>query len=173
MISRFRELFQPDFHLQRINDIDLARLKSRGIKGLIIDIDNTIMPYSETQLDDNVSVWVNRAKELEFKITFVSNTLPDRAEKVEDYFDLLAYGYSGKPFTKAFKRALADMKVANNQIAVIGDQIFTDVLGGNRAGFLTILVEPLESKDFILTTIFRLLEKLFYDRVCGLGERSF
>ncbi len=107
-----------------------------------------------------------------FKIIFVSNTVPERAEFVSNYFDKPAYGYAAKPFRFAFKKAIKKMDLSNDRIAIIGDQIFTDILGGNLAGFLTILVEPIESKDFFLTRIFRWFEGLFYDRKKRLMQKE-
>ena len=164
MFSFIKKYFQPDYHFEAINKIEASLLRDSNIKGLIIDIDNTTMPYSSKEMKAVISDWINKVADENFKIIFVSNTIPDRAKFVSDYFDKPAYGYAAKPFKFAFKKAIRDMNLSSDRIAIIGDQIFTDILGGNLSGFLTILVEPIESKDFFLTRIFRWLEGLFYDR---------
>jgi len=172
MFAFIKKYFQPDHHFESINKIDSKILKESKIEGLIIDIDNTTMPYSSKEMKVIVSDWINKMSDENFKIIFVSNTVPERAEFVSNYFDKPAYGYAAKPFRFAFKKAIKKMDLSNDRIAIIGDQIFTDILGGNLAGFLTILVEPIESKDFFLTRIFRWFEGLFYDRKKRLMQKE-
>jgi len=172
MLSFIKKYLQPDYHFNCMSDIDLKLFRESNIKGLIIDIDNTTMPYSSKKLQVVIKDWINKVDNEDFEITFVSNTIPKRADFVSNYFNKPAYGYAAKPFGFAFKRAIKSMDLSNEKIAIIGDQIFTDILGGNLAGFMTILVEPIESKDFFLTNIFRWFESLFYDRNKGLMQKE-
>ncbi|MFW6230386.1 MAG: YqeG family HAD IIIA-type phosphatase [Halanaerobium sp.] len=172
MFSFIKRYLQPDYHFNCISDIDFNLLKDYNIKGIILDIDNTTMAYSSKELKSVISDWINKVADEDFRVTFVSNTTPERADFVSNYFDKPAYGYAAKPFGFAFKRAIQSMDLSNEKIVMIGDQIFTDILGGNLAGFMTILVEPIESKDFFLTSIFRWFEALFYDRNRSLMQKE-
>lgn len=172
MFSFIKEFLQPDDHFNCMCQIDATLLKESNIKGLIIDIDNTTMPYSSNELKVVIVDWINKVDNEDIEIVFVSNTISARADFVSDYFNKPAYGYAAKPFGFAFKKAMRSMNLSNEKIAIIGDQIFTDILGGNLAGFMTILVEPIESKDFFLTSIFRWFEALFYDRDKSLMQKE-
>lgn len=149
---------KPDKKISSISEINLEELKHNNLTGLIIDIDNTVMPYGEQVIPENIRNWLNKAEEMNFSIYFISNTLKNRSEYIEETLGHPACSQSLKPRKKYFYRAQKYFGLSEEEIVVIGDQIFTDILGGNRAGFNTILVEPLNEKDFILTKFFRWLE---------------
>ncbi len=153
--------FRPDRKISTITDINLEELKQNQLIGLIIDIDNTIMPYGEQDIPENIKKWLETADAMNFRIYFLSNTMQDRANYVEETLGYPACSHSLKPRKKCFYQAQKYFGLAEEEIVVIGDQIFTDIFGGNRAGFNTILVEPLNNKDFILTKFFRMLENFF------------
>lgn len=172
MLFNLKEYLQPDYHFNCMSDINVNLLNNFKIKGIIIDIDNTTMAYSSKEFKVAIQNWIKEIDNKNFQIVFVSNTVPKRAEFVSKYFNKPAYGYAAKPFRFAFNKAINDMNLPNKNIAIIGDQIFTDILGGNLAGFMTILVEPIESKDFFITGIFRWFEALFYDRKKSLMQKE-
>ncbi len=172
MFLNLKEYFQPDYHFNCMSEINSNLFRDSKIKGIIIDIDNTTMAYSSKEFKIVIQDWIKEIDNKNFEIVFVSNTVPERAEFVSKYFNKPAYGYAAKPFRFAFNRAINEMNLSNENIAIIGDQIFTDILGGNRAGFMTILVEPIESKDFFLTGIFRWFEALFFDRNKSLMQKE-
>ncbi|MGM0413898.1 MAG: YqeG family HAD IIIA-type phosphatase [Bacillota bacterium] len=172
MFYFIKKYFQPDYHFNCMSEIDINLLKDSNIKGLIIDIDNTTMAYSSKELKVVIQDWISEIDNKNFEIVFVSNTIPERVEFVGDYFNKPAYGYAAKPFRFAFNKAINHLKLPNEKIAIIGDQIFTDILGGNLTGFMTILVEPIEKNDFFLTKFFRWFETLFYDRSKSLMQKE-
>ncbi len=151
-------LLRPDESVDSVFAIDLKRLRGEGLTGLILDIDNTIMPYSRLEIPPAVMRWIEEAEEENFDICFVSNTLQKRAEFVESTFGLPAYSQCMKPMTRYLIRAQRSIDSSPENIAMIGDQIFTDIVAGNRAGCHTILVDPLEDRDFVLTRGLRWLE---------------
>jgi len=157
----------PDKHLKQVEDIKLEELKKMGIKGMIIDIDNTLIDYNKNMRGSTIE-WVSKAKE-EFKICLVSNNSKQRVSEIADKLSL-DYIYSAtKPRRKGFIEALTKMKLKNTEIAVVGDQVFTDVYGGNRLNMLTILVEQIAIKDIWITKIKRPIEKFVLRRY---NERS-
>lgn len=160
MLSKFK----PDKHFQDIFAIDFDKLRKEGIRGLICDIDNTIVPWSEEKVLAEVTDWFAEIKKKGFKVCLVSNGTDRRVSFFSNQLGLPAVGQAVKPSKRAFQKAQKKLGLKREEIAVIGDQIFTDVFGGNRMGFKTILVEPLSKKEFITTRIMRSLERLVYKR---------
>ena len=145
--------FIPDVYLENIYAIDFKNLKEqKSIKGIILDLDNTIVPWGTKNLDEGVVSWIEQAKQSGIKICIVSNThhnISGIASKLD-----LPYLYSRyKPWRGPFLKAMEIMNTSNNETAVVGDQIFTDVLGGNILHLLTILVSPLSKSDSFGTAI--------------------
>jgi len=154
----------PDNYYESIFDIDIEDLKSLEIKGIVVDIDNTIVPWNDKELSEEVFNWFKKLIKEGFKLCLISNGMSKRVKYFSNQLDIPAIGKAVKPRKKAFKKALNILDVQKDKIAVIGDQIFTDVLGGNRMGFTTILVDPLNKQEFITTKIMRFLEKLVIKR---------
>jgi len=155
--------FKPDQYYRDIFAIDLGLLKEEGIKGIICDIDNTIVPWSEDSVVKEVIDWFEEIKGQGFKICLLSNGKDKRVNYFSKELSLPAVGLAIKPAKKAFRLAQAKLGLAKEEIVVVGDQ-FTDIFGGNRMGFKTILVDPLSEKEFFMTRLMRKLEGLVYKR---------
>ena len=155
---------QADQYYQDIFEIDLDLLKKDGINGLIIDIDNTIVPWSEEAIVIEVVDWFKELSGRGFKICLVSNGANKRVHFFAEELKIPAVGQAVKPFKKAFKSAQKTLNLKPKEIAVIGDQVFTDVFGGNRMGFTTILVDPMSDKELFTTKIMRTIEKFVKGR---------
>lgn len=155
---------QPDQYYQDIFSIDLDLLKKQGIKGIICDIDNTIVPWSKKEVVLKVYDWFTEIERNGLKMCLVSNGTDSRVKSFSQKLDIPAVGLAIKPSKKAFRVAKKILELDNREIAVVGDQIFTDVFGGNRMGFKTILVDPMSKREFFTTKIIRLLEKLVFKR---------
>ncbi len=156
--------FRPDHYYNNIFDVNLNELEREGIKGILCDIDNTIVPWKEKEVMIEVVEWLDNIQERGFRVCLLSNGMNSRVKFFSQKLDIPGIGKAVKPKIKAFKTAMNILKLEKDQIAIIGDQIFTDVLGGNRAGLKTILVDPMDSNEFITTRFFRLLENLFFKR---------
>lgn len=154
------DLCRPDFYYKSIYDINLQQLKELGINGLICDLDNTLLAWNHHQVEPEIKEWIADIKELGISVCILSNSLQVRVDKVSNILQLPAVSQALKPRKRAFKIAINKLNVNQNHIAVIGDQLFTDVFGGNRLGLLTILVDPIANKEFITTKLIRLLEKV-------------
>lgn len=159
--------FFPKAYYDSIFDIQVDDLKKEGIKGIIFDIDNTLVPYDQEEPHEKIISFFEKLKVEGFKIALVSNNTQDRVVKFNEKLKVFAIHKSNKPFTKSFKRALRLMACTKEEAVIIGDQIFTDVYGGNQAGIKTILVVPVSDKDEWITKIKRGLEK----RVIQLYEK--
>ncbi|MBD7964418.1 MULTISPECIES: YqeG family HAD IIIA-type phosphatase [Fictibacillus] len=152
--------FLPDQHVQNIVDITPEMLVERGVKGIITDLDNTLVEWDRPEATPELIEWFTSIKEKGILITIVSNNTQHRVKSFSDPVGIPFIYSARKPMTKAFKRALKDMKLKNEQVVVIGDQLLTDVLGGNRLGLHTILVVPVASSDGFWTRFNRKIERI-------------
>ena len=128
-----------------IYDIDPAALAGRGIRLLLADLDNTLVPYGVPEPTEAVRVW-NRALEEAGVTLFVlsNNRHPQRPERFAHALGVPFLGHAGKPRPAGFRRAMEQMGRTSAQTAMVGDQIFTDILGAKRTGVLALMVEPIQ-----------------------------
>lgn len=154
----------PNAYLKNVKEITMEFLKENNIKALILDVDNTLIDFNKKMLD-NVEKWCEELKLQGIKICILSNS--DKKEKVEMVANKLKipYIYFGmKPFKRGFKKALKILEEENKNTAVVGDQIFTDVIGANRCKMFSILVEPIDKKDLLITKIKRPIENFIINK---------
>lgn len=159
------KLLCPDQQLDSIYDLDTEELRSLGIKGIIADMDNTLVPWNDRSVYPRLARWLAGLKEAGFRVCIVSNNTADRGGQLARDLDIPAFWYAVKPRRRAFRKALRELGLLPEEVAVIGDQVFTDVLGGNRMGLYTILVTPLSDKEFIWTRLVRRLERAVLKRL--------
>lgn len=155
------ELLAPDEMVGRVSEIDLEALAGRGIRGLVLDVDNTLVPWGTTELAPDTVQWVARARE-RFAICLLSNSVRGRrmrvvAERLQ-VPGLAAWGLRRKPFRGGVRAALARTGTRPEQTAMVGDQLLTDILAGNRVGLYTIWVRRITGREFIGTRFNRLVE---------------
>jgi len=150
----------PNQHLENIFELDPDYLWEQGIRGIITDLDNTLVPWSDRTVTPKLAEWFTGLKSRGFKLCIVSNNSRDSGGEVARELEIPAIWYAVKPRVRSFKRVLDEMQLSPDQVAVIGDQIFTDVLGGNRLGLYTIKVTPISEKEFVWTKLMRMLERM-------------
>lgn len=149
----------PTQMIQAIYDLPLDTLKEAGIKGIIFDIDNTLVPYDEAEPNEQIIAFFEKLKAEGFSITLVSNNNEDRVIKFNERLKVFAIHKAQKPRRKYLRRALDFMKCTEQEAILVGDQIFTDVYGGNRLGLATYLVQPISDKDEWQVKLKRKLER--------------
>ncbi len=150
----------PDRYVPRLHDIPLAELSAAGFRGLIIDLDNTLLGFRETELAAEHLAWIAQAHAQGFLMVMVSNNFSDRARGVAHRLGIGCIPNALKPLPFGFMRALKQLGLPRKHVAVVGDQFFTDILGAKLCGNLyTILTEPIETHDFPITKMFRMLER--------------
>lgn len=153
------KILTPHYYYDSIFDIDLDKLKQLGIQGLIIDIDNTLVGW-DTQLPTSaVKDWLEELSKRGFRICLVSNNNKKRVMFFAKELNLPFIYQARKPMKRNFWGAIKLLGTTVNTTAVIGDQIFTDVLGGNRLQLTTILIKPIKSKEFWWTNLVRKIER--------------
>lgn len=151
----------PDRFAPRLHAISLTELRELGIRGLIVDLDNTLLGFRETELAAEHLAWIEEAHERGFEMVMVSNNFSERVRGIAAQLRIDCIPNALKPLPFGFWRALRRLNLPRRQVAVVGDQLFTDVLGAKLCGGLfTILTEPIESKDFPITMLFRFFERL-------------
>jgi uncharacterized protein len=161
------ENFYPDLLIDKVQNINLGILKEKNIKGLILDIDNTLVPQHMKEADKNAVSWIEHVRKAGMKACIVSNASKKRVIKFNERLKLSAIHRASKPGTKSYLKAAKLMELNVGEIAVVGDQVFTDVYGGNKIGMFTILVKPIDKKEILFIKLKRIAEKLVlssYDR---------
>ena len=157
-------ILYPDGHFEKVEEITIKYLQDNKIKALILDVDNTLIDYQK-HLEKSVIQWAKNLKEQGIKLYILSNT--NQKEKVEKVAKALEIPYRNsakKPFKTGFLKVQKELKEKAENIAVVGDQIFTDIIGGNRCRMFTILVEPINPKDFWYTAWKRPIENRIKNR---------
>jgi HAD superfamily phosphatase (TIGR01668 family) len=150
----------PDLHVDSIYDIDLQALRGKGVKGIITDLDNTLIEWDQPSATPKLTEWLKKVEQEGFQLVIVSNNNSVRVGEFASPLGIpFIYG-ARKPFHKAFKKAKLIMGLKANEVVVIGDQLFTDVLGGNRLNLYTILVVPVAQSDGFFTRFNRKLERI-------------
>jgi HAD superfamily phosphatase (TIGR01668 family) len=159
------EKYIPDMYQKSIYTIDYNKLKANGIKCILIDLDNTLVPTSLDYPTKNNIELINELKEMGFKIILFSNSPKKRVKPFKDELQVDASASSMKPLKRKFLKVLNEYKYEQNEVAIIGDQILTDILGGNKVGITTILVNPVSSKDLLFTSLNRYLENRIINKL--------
>lgn len=155
----------PNAYLNKVQDITIEFLMKNNIKALILDVDNTLIDYYKN-LSDEVIQWANEMKGQGIKLYILSNT--NKKEKVEMVAKKLEIPYKSfakKPSRKGFKQIQNELNFESKNIGVVGDQIFTDVIGGNRSKMFTILVDPVTPKDYWYTAWKRPIENFIKQKL--------
>lgn len=155
----------PNAYLEKVQDISIEFLMKNNIKALILDVDNTLIDYYKN-LSDEVIQWASEMKGQGVKLYILSNTnKKDKVEMVAKKLEIPFKSFAKKPSTKGFKRIQNEIDIPPENIGVVGDQIFTDVIGGNRSNMFTILVNPVTPKDYWYTAWKRPIENLVKQKI--------
>ena len=149
----------PEYRFERFNDVTVDFLLSIGVKGVLLDIDNTMEPYENSIPGDHVTSWIHSLHSAGIKTAIISNNEWERVNLFNEQLGLPAYAKAGKPFKKNLLRAMNDIETDREHTIFIGDQILTDVWAAHNAGIRAILVPPINDKKDLFTKFKRLLER--------------
>ena|SRR5690606_38364169 len=156
---RLLKKFLPSEYVKSIYHIKAEDLKAKGIKGIITDLDNTLVEWDRPNATPKLINWLEELKRNDIKVTIVSNNNEQRVRIFSDPLKIPFIYQARKPLGFAFRKAVQMMETTKDETVIIGDQLLTDVLGGNRAGFYTILVIPVASSDGFFTRFNRMIER--------------
>ncbi len=136
--------------LRRAEDLDAEALYRRGVRLLLMDLDNTLAPYHIDKADESVRRWIGRLRAAGIEPFILSNNRGDRPALFAGQLETGYVGRARKPSVKALRRVLAEKGLSPHQAALIGDQVYTDALCAARAGLTAVLVRPISLKNPLL-----------------------
>jgi uncharacterized protein len=144
----------PHRYAHSVLEVRPDELAARGIDGVILDLDNTLVRWAREELTEEILEWISALRRAGIKFCLLSNSvLSRRVERVAAVFGCPNIRKARKPRPDGFHRAMKAMNTTPATTAVIGDQMFTDILGGNRVGLYTILVKPIAKGEFVYTRL--------------------
>ena len=162
-----RAVFRPEGYAVRLSHVSLDDLAARGFLGIIVDLDNTLVGYGQDHLAPEDAAWIAAARARDVRICLGSNNFNARVLRVGAQLGVPAIASALKPLPRGFAAALRVLGTAKRHTIVVGDQLFTDVLGAKLSGLHSILTEPLVATDWLGTRILRLLERALLGRRPG------
>ena len=165
-------MLYPNEYINSVKDITKELLQENNIQGIILDVDNTLIDY-ERRIPEGIPEWVAKMKESGIKFCILSNSnKEEKIKKVATTLDMPYLFFGKKPLKSGFKKAMKVLQLESSKIAVVGDQILTDVIGANRVKMFSILVKPIKEKDYLLTKIKRPIEKLIINQYMKTKEKN-
>jgi len=158
--------FKADFEAADLRRLPLEQLGQLGVRGLIFDLDNTITAWHSMEVSEEVRRWFAALPEKGFSACILSNSHQERVLPMGELLGLPAMHMAKKPLTAGYRKACGKLGLPPEQVAMVGDQLLTDIWGGNRAGLITVLLtELIDDQEFFGTRLFtRRLEKLLRKR---------
>lgn len=155
--ARLRNMLRPDIFVDAVDEVQPDFLKAQGIKALLLDLDDTLVASNATVLTESYRTWLAKLKAKHIPIVIVSNGSPKRVQYWSQELGLPGFALCAKPLF-GFKKALAYLGLEASETAMMGDQLFTDILGAKLVGMKTILVQPLTPGLMPHTRLLRYIE---------------
>lgn len=152
-------IFLPNDYVKSVYDITPEFLKERKVKGIITDLDNTLVEWDRPLATPELVNWFKQMRDAGIQIVIVSNNNEKRVHEFASPINIPFVYKAQKPLGKSYKKALSILNLKKNETVVVGDQLMTDILGGNKSGFHTILVVPVVQTDSKVTRFNRMIER--------------
>ena len=153
------KFFQPTALRERVTDISPDLLQSLGVKALLLDVDNTLATYTSNTPSQGSLEWVRAMEDAGFRMMIISNNFKERVSSFGAMFGLDTLSFAIKPLPVGYLRAARRLGVRCRECAVIGDQIFTDIIGANLCRMKSILLSPIEPEEGFTFKARRFLER--------------
>lgn len=163
--------FVPDLVVSSVSEIPLDQMEQAGIRGFLFDLDNTLVGHYERVIEPDVLQWLEAAQARGFKLAMVTNASSKRALPMADALNMPCVYRARKPLSRGVRTAVKLLELSPAQVAMVGDQLFTDVWAGRRVGTYTIWVRPTSPQEPITTSFKRPLEWLL-TRLVDLPETN-
>lgn len=161
------KLFRPDFIVDSVTEFDAPRLRSLGVRGLLLDVDGALKPHYGTRILPEVAAWIAGLREAGFKLAFFSNGLSERIAPLSASVGVPVFANCCKPLPFRCRRAIRELELTPKETLILGDQLFTDILCGRLVGTQTAYVRPLSPDEPIYTRIKRPFERLLLGKSAG------
>lgn len=153
------EKYIPDIYQKSIYTVDYQKLMDRGVKCILFDLDNTLVPFHIKHANEKISELFNKLREMGLKVIIFSNSPKKRLNVFKEELAVDCLWNAKKPSKRGFEIIMNKYKYNITEIAIVGDQILTDILGGNKVGITTVLINPVSTKDPIWTRPNRFFER--------------
>lgn len=160
-----KDYFKPTWMIERIYQLTPDQLAKHNIKGVITDLDNTLIAWNNPDGTPELRAWLKTMKDAGIPVVILSNNHHGRVKRVADQLGVLFTSDAKKPSRRGFRRAIDMLGVSQDEVVIVGDQLLTDVFGGNRLGIRSILVMPLVETDLVWTLLNRKIEKFLFKRI--------
>ncbi len=145
-------IFCPHRNVSSVIDVTVPHLIEMGIRAVILDLDNTLVKWHQEEIDEDIMVWLQALQQEKMELCILSNSvLSRRSERIAGRLGCHFVRQAKKPGKQGFQKCLELMHTTARETAIVGDQMFTDILGGNRVGIYTIMVTPLQKHEFAYT----------------------
>ena len=152
-------LLYPSMMMHRVQELSPQGLRRAGIRGILLDVDNTLSPHGAPEPEPEALAWVKKMQQEGFLLCIVSNNTKERVAPFAAKLGLAFSSMAGKPLPFGFLRAAAKLGLSRRQVLAVGDQLFTDICGANLAGIRSVLLEPIEPERTLRFRIKRRLER--------------
>jgi hypothetical protein len=153
------KLITPHLQLDSVLEIQPDTIRALGLEGLLLDLDCTLKDYYESCFRPEVLAWVEQMRQERVRMCLLTNGRPHRVEPLAERLGVDCVSFAAKPLARGVRAALAKLALDRTRVALVGDQIFADVLAGRLAGVFTILVRPTTHREPWITHIKRPLER--------------
>jgi len=158
------KMLLPNLYISSCEKIPTKTLLEKGIKVLMADIDNTLISLDTVETNENVVLFLDKMRKANIKVVLVSNNIKSRVAAFANNCGCDYYSFAFKPYPFVFRKVLRDYGIKSSELAIIGDQLFTDILGGKYVKCYTILCKPIVANSgFITTRVFRVLEDISFN----------
>lgn len=158
-------LFTPNYYIHRYDALRVEYLKEHGIELLVCDIDNTLVPHDAADADEAALKFLKQILDAGIQVVFISNNVEERVARFAKCYDLPYYPFALKPLPKTYWKMMKDYGIkgkAKRKVAVLGDQLMTDVLGAKLSGLHVILTNQVVERDLTCTKFNRKLENIVF-----------
>ena len=153
-------MLRPDYFARRVSAVSVDELAEKGVRGIILDLDDTLVGYGHDSPAEEEVAWLAQVRERGLRAAIVSNGRADRTQAIARQTGLACVARAGKPSPGGLRRALALLGTTPLETVVIGDQLFTDVLGARLLGLRCIMTSPITSRTETWVRIMRFIERL-------------
>lgn len=162
----------PDEFVNSVFDITPEKLQAKGIQGIITDLDNTLVEWDRADATEEIALWMKQLEEAGIRIMIASN---NNEERVKHFAEPLGIPYihrAKKPLGSAYYAALVALKLQRHEVAMVGDQLLTDVMGAKRQKLYTFLVRPVAQSDGVVTLFNRFIERRVFNDLRRKGKKT-
>ncbi|MFJ8512671.1 YqeG family HAD IIIA-type phosphatase [Lysinibacillus xylanilyticus] len=155
----------PDEFVTSIYEITPEKLQDLGIKGIITDLDNTLVEWDRADATEELVIWLRIMKESGIRVIIASNNKEARVKQFAEPLGIPYIHKARKPLRNAFYSAIVQLGLRPKEVVMVGDQLLTDVMGANRLGLHTVLVKPVAQSDGLVTKFNRFIERRVFNNL--------